>query len=44
LVRGIVVEFPSKAAAVAAVEQYMSDAAPLLAQPDRELFVVEGVD
>lgn len=38
----IVVEFPSKAAAVAAVEQYMRDAAPLLGQPDRELFVVEG--
>jgi hypothetical protein len=40
----IVVEFPDKAAAAAALEQYMRDAAPLLGHPDRELFMVEGVD
>ena len=40
----IVVEFPDKASAIAAVEQYTRDAAPLLGEIDRELFVVEGID
>lgn len=40
----IVVEFPSKTAAAAALEQYLRDAAPLLGNPDRELFMVEGID
>lgn len=40
----IIVEFPDKASAIAAVEQYQRDAAPLLGQIDRELFVVEGVN
>jgi uncharacterized protein (DUF1330 family) len=40
----IVVEFSDRATAAAALEQYMRDAAPLLGHPDRELFLVEGVD
>lgn len=42
--RLVVVEFPDKAAAEAAVAQYAREAAPFLGNIDRELFVVEGTD
>jgi len=40
--RFVMVEFPDKASAVAAYEQYHAEVAPLLGTVDRDMFIVEG--